>query len=284
VNRGADLHVHTTHSDGVCAPCAVVTAAANVGLQALAITDHDTVSALAIARPEASRRGIELIAGVEWTAALEGREIHLLGYFFRDDDPNIVAACARLRAGRAERLAAMIEKLGRLGLSVDLEGLRRAFPRATLGRRHLAEWLTRTGQVSGQREAFTRYLGDDGPATVPKLRLDWNEAISQTAAAGGVCALAHPPYNLREATLRTLADGGLTGIEVDGPGTTTRLGRRWRGWADAMGLIPIAGSDFHAPGAGPRWVGAVTTPVEDLERLRARCPISSATRDASGVQ
>lgn len=270
--RGADLHVHTTHSDGVCSPCEVVTAAANVGLSAVAITDHDTVSAVAVARSEAVRLGVELVAGVEWTAELDGREIHLLAHFIRDDDPALLAVSARLRAARADRLKAMVERLDGLGVRVDLEALRRAFPRATLGRRHLADWLTRTGQVSGPRAAFSRYLGDDGPAQVPKPRLAWAEAIALTASAGGVCALAHPPFNLHEATLRMLADGGLSAIEVAGPGINNRLGQRWRGWANLLDLVPIAGSDFHAPGPGPRWVGAVTTPPEDLERLRARRP------------
>ena len=85
--RGAaDLHVHTTHSDGACSPCEVVVAAARVGLGAVAITDHDTVSALPIARPEAAWWGIELIAGVELTCEFEGRELHILGHFIRDDD------------------------------------------------------------------------------------------------------------------------------------------------------------------------------------------------------
>src|SRR5262249_45569842 len=150
--RGADLHVHTTHSDGVCSPCEVVVAASAVGLAALAITDHDTVSAVPVARPEAARLGIELVAGVEWTAALDGREVHILGYFVRDDGPAPRAAPARLRAARADRLAAMAGNLKRLGLWVDLDALRRAFPRATLGRRHLADWLARTRQVSGPRE------------------------------------------------------------------------------------------------------------------------------------
>jgi 3',5'-nucleoside bisphosphate phosphatase len=270
---GADLHVHTTHSDGVCSPCEVVTAAANVGLAAIAITDHDTVSALAVARPEAVRLGVELIAGVEWTAELDGREVHILGHFVRDDDPAIVATSARLRAARVDRLAAMAQRLEQLGLSIDLPALRRAFPRATLGRRHLADWLTRTGQVAGIREAFEHYLGDNGPARVPKPRLDWSEAVALTAAAGGVAALAHPPYDLRESTLKRLADGGLGAVEVAGPGINAKLGRRWRAWADALGLVPIAGSDFHAHDRPGRWVGAVTTPDVDLERLRLRAGV-----------
>lgn len=269
---GADLHVHTTHSDGVCSPCEVVNAAAQVGLAALAITDHDTVSALAIARPEAARLGLELVSGVEWTAELDGREVHILGHFFRDDDPAVIATSARLRAARVDRLSAMVDRLNQIGLSVDLESLRNAFPRATLGRRHLADWLTRTGQVGGQREAFERYLGDHGPAQVPKPRLDWIEAVALTAAAGGVSALAHPPYNLHEAVLKRLADGGLGAIEVSGPGINPNLGRRWRAWAESFHLIPIAGSDFHALDRPGRWVGASFTPNADLNRLRAQIP------------
>src|SRR4051794_13803621 len=242
----ADLHVHTTHSDGVCSPCEVVIAAAGVGLSALAITDHDTLSAVAVARPEASRLGLELVAGVELTAELDGREVHILRHFVPDDAPPLVAATADLRRRRAWRLAAMVSRLEALGLSVDLAALGRAFPRATLGRRHLADWLARTGQVSGPREAFARYLGDGGPAEVPKPRLAWTEAIALIRGAGAVAGLAHPPYNLRESTLRLLADAGLGAIEVAGPAVKPRCGDRWRAWAASMGLIPIAGSDFHA--------------------------------------
>ena len=101
----ADLHVHTTHSDGVCSPCEVVRGRREVGLSALAITDHDTLSALAVARPEAARLGVELIAGVELTAERDGREVHILGHFVRDDDPALVAAATGLRdgAGRSAR-------------------------------------------------------------------------------------------------------------------------------------------------------------------------------------
>lgn len=267
----ADLHVHTTHSDGVCSPCEVVNAAANVGLSALAITDHDTLSALAVARPEAARLGLELVSGVELTAEFEGREVHILGHFVRDDDPALEAAARALRLARAERLRAMVARLGELGLSVDLGALASAFPRATLGRRHLADWLVRTKQVPGIREAFARYLGDDGPAHVPKPRLAAADAIALVRRAGGVAGLAHPPYDLRERALRTLVEHGLGAIEVAGPGIDTARGRRWRDWAGLLDLVPIAGSDFHAADRPGRWLGSITTPGADLERLRGRC-------------
>ncbi|QEH38469.1 hypothetical protein OJF2_70720 [Aquisphaera giovannonii] len=269
---GADLHVHTTHSDGVCSPSEVVNAAAGVGLSAVAITDHDTTSALAVARPEAARLGVELVPGVELTCGLEGREVHLLGYFFREDDPGLAAAMAGLREGRDARMQAMAEELGRRGLSLDVAALRALFPRAVLGRRHAAEYLARTRQVPSVRDAFASHLGDGQPASIPKPRLDVLEAIRLVRSAGGVAGLAHPPYNLRLETLRGLAEGGLAAIEAAGPGITKRLGRRFRDWADLLGLVPTAGSDFHVPDRPGRWVGAVTTPLPDLERLRAASP------------
>jgi predicted metal-dependent phosphoesterase TrpH len=249
----------------------VVRAAAGVGLAALAITDHDTLSALAVARPEARRCGIELVGGIELTAESPGREIHILGHFLRDDDPGLTAASAALRAARADRLRGMVARLAELGLAVDLPALERAFPRATLGRRHLAEYLARTGQVESPRAAFARYLGDGGPAQVPKPRLPWEEAIALIRGAGGVAGLAHPPYDLRERELQPLVAAGLRAIEVDGPGIGPPRGRRWRAWADRLGLVPIAGSDFHAPDRPGRWVGAITTPDAVLERLRDAC-------------
>src|SRR5207253_1381516 len=131
----------------------------------------------AVARPEAQRWGVELVAGVELTSAHEGRELHILGHFLRDDDPALLEATATLRAGRVRRLEATAARLEQLGLSIDLPAVRRAFPRASLGRRHLADYLTRTGQVASPREAFARYLGDGRPACVERLRIDSRRAI-----------------------------------------------------------------------------------------------------------
>ena len=272
--RDADLHVHTTHSDGLCSPCEVVIAAASVGLAALAITDHDDVSALAVARPEAERLGVELVPGVEITCEFEGREVHLLGYYFRERPP-LLAALERLRTDRVDRLAAMAARLEALGMSVDPAAVRRCFPRATLGRRHLAEFLHKTKQAASVREVFDRYLADGKPADVPKTRLDAFEALTLVRDAGGAVSWAHPPYDLRRKSLRTLAEAGLAGIEVAGPGVGNRVGRRFRDWAAELDLVPTAGSDFHAPDRPGRRVGAFRCPSADLDRLRERASAAS---------
>lgn len=270
---GADLHIHTTHSDGACSPCQVVIAAVNVGLRALAITDHDTLSGIEIARPEAQRWGIELVPGVELSCDHEGREIHILGYFVRSDDPSLKTATERLRLARWSRLEIMADRLKSLGFSVDLAAVKQHHPRAVLGRRHLAEYLAKTGQIANPREAFALYLGDAGPANAPKVRLPWTEAISLIRGAGGVASLAHPPFYLRRETLNEFVESGLLAMEVEGPGISRTLERRWRTWAEELDLVPTAGTDFHTPERPGRgsWIGAITTPPEMLERLRGLC-------------
>jgi predicted metal-dependent phosphoesterase TrpH len=276
-DRGADLHVHTTHSDGVFSPGEVVRAAAQAALQAVAITDHDTVSGVPIAQPEADRLGIELIAGLELSAERERREIHLLGYFLNVEHVCLLATTQRLRIDRERRLVGMIDALHGLGFRVELAEIRAVWPGAALGRKHLAEWLSRSKQVPSSREAFERYLGDDGPAYLPSPRLCWTEALACIASAGGVSALAHPPRNTTDALLEELKGGGLAAIEVSWPGQAANRVRQARKRADRLGLIPLAGSDFHAPDDSRRSIGCRKTTPEDLERLRA-----NARRDTRG--
>ncbi len=254
-------------------------------MAALAITDHDTVSAIAPARIEAARVGVELVAGVELTAERDGREIHILGHFILDDDPDLVAATAALRLARDQRIIALADRLRALGLSVDLDFLRATYPRATLGRKHLADYLARTGQVASYRAAFDRYLGDGGLAQVPKPRTPWREAIALIRGAGGVAGWAHPPYDLRFETLRALADAGLGAVEVGWAGdhpsgrpALARLGRRPGPRGDGRVRFPCS--------RPPRPLGRRDHAVApDLDRLRRlRHPSPSAVEMDHGVQ
>jgi predicted metal-dependent phosphoesterase TrpH len=138
-----------------------------------------------------------------------------------------------------------------------------------LGRQHVAHYLASTRQVASVREAFARYLGNGRPAYVSTPGLECGRAINLIQRAGGVAALAHPPRRLEGSRLEAIVDQGVRAMEVDSPGFSTGRSNRLRALADSFGLVGIAGSDFHTPDRPGRWVGAVTTTLNNLERLRA---------------
>jgi predicted metal-dependent phosphoesterase TrpH len=260
----ADLHLHTTHSDGSYSPAQVVDLARRSGLCALAVTDHDTLSALPEARAAAAGSGVEVIAGVEITSEYRDRELHLLAYFVDPADPGLTAALQKLCRRRVERFREMVERLRRAGVSLT-EGDVAVSPPAP-GRRHLAEMLVRAGRAATVREAFARYLHDGAAAAVPKQRLPVAEALGLVRAAGGVAAWAHPSYDCLREHLCELRGLGLAAVEAEYPDTKRARGRELRAWAAELGLAVTGGSDCHGPGR--RAIGACTVSAEELERLR----------------
>lgn len=265
----ADLHVHTTFSDGLYTPAEVLDLAQRCGLGAIAVTDHDTVSGIESARIAAGDR-VELVAGVELTAEHADREIHLLGYFFQPDDPALVAALDRLKSHRVGRFLAMAERLRGLGVALQQEDLDAPVAATSLGRRHLAELVVKAGRAGTVREAFTRYLHDGGRATVPKLRLPVAEAIALVCQAGGVAAWAHPSYDGTREDLAVLKGLGLEAVEVDYPGSRPGWARRLRAWAAELDLAVTGGSDCHGPGQHRSALGARGVTWDELQRLRAK--------------
>ncbi len=258
----ADLHLHTTASDGNYLPEEVVDLAHRCGLAAIAITDHDTLAGVAAAR-SAAPASLEVIAGVEITAEHLGREQHLLGYFV-DDSAALDAALADVRESRVTRYNAMIERLRALGVSVEDEPF--AIVPDALGRRHLAEMLVRQGKAGSVREAFQRWLADGRPADVPKRRVPIGEAIRLVRAAGGVASWAHPSYDGAKQHLAELAALGLGAVEVEYPDFRRSQADQVRAWAKQLGLAITGGSDCHGPGA--RGVGACTISDAELDELR----------------
>jgi predicted metal-dependent phosphoesterase TrpH len=260
----ADLHLHTTCSDGTYTPAQIVELARRCGLSALAITDHDTLAALPAARAAAAESDVEVIAGVEISSEYNGRELHLLAYFVAPDDVALNAALADVREHRAHRFIEMIERLRGCGVSVEDEG--RPPPCDAVGRRHLAELLVKQGRVASVREAFSRYLGDRGPAVVPKKSLPAAEALALVRGAGGVAAWAHPAYDCTQGALTELRALGLGAVEAQYPDMKRGRSLELRAWASGLGLAVSGGSDCHGPGR--RGVGACTISSEELEQLR----------------
>jgi predicted metal-dependent phosphoesterase TrpH len=266
----ADLHVHTTASDGTYRADQIIDLARRSGLSAIAITDHDTWASVPAARLAAGESGVEVVTGVEISAEYQGEELHLLGYFVDENDGPLAAALERVRRGRSERFREMIERLRGCGVSIgkdELEGE----PPVALGRRHLAELIVRARRASTVREAFVRYLQDGGRVAVPKQRVPVAEALALVAGAGGVAAWAHPSYDCERGHVLELRGLGLGALEVDFPAIRGARGRELRAWAAALGLAVTGGSDCHGPGRNaPGSHGISATELEQLRQTAAR--------------
>jgi predicted metal-dependent phosphoesterase TrpH len=272
----ADLHTHTTCSDGAYTPSQVVELARRSGLSAVALTDHDTTAGLAEAMVAAAGV-VEVVPGVELTARHGGAIVHILGYFFRPDDAGLAAALRALCAARGGRFLEMVERLRGCGVSLQEDEVRAGAGAAVPGRRQLAQLLVKAGQASSLRHAFQRYLGDGSRVFVPAPALPAGEAVALVRAAGGVAAWAHPPYD--EETRRKLGelrDLGLGAVEVDYPALPSRKQRALRAMAAELGLAVSGGSDCHGPDPARRTVGSGGVTAEELEALRQR----ASERDA----
>lgn len=270
----ADLHTHTTASDGRLDPVALVQKAHRAGLEALAITDHDSVDGYHAARAEAEALGITLVPGVELAAwvptprRLEG--VHLLGYGFDPDTPVLKRAFARFRAERVTRAQRMVEKLAAAGAPVSFERVQAIAGDGVIARPHLAEALVEAGHVPTPGQAFAQYLGRDGAAFVPKNEAGPEETIGLVHEAGGLAVLAHPGPYLSPAVFRALLKAGLDGVEVVHPSHGLGVERYWRATAQRHGLIMTGGSDYHGrkPVEAERF-GQMTVPLAWAERLLA---------------
>jgi len=277
----ADLHTHSTYSDGTLAPGDLVLAAAAAGLDVVALTDHDTLAGLDEARA-APPRGVEIVPGVELSAfSLEpdGRRVslHLLGYWPNPDDADLTAALAALRASRDSRGRRMVAALAADGVPVTWAEVRAdAGAEGVVGRPHIARALVRAGLVADVSAAFTReWIGGRGARYwAEKEELPVLEALRLVRGAGGVAVFAHPLAARRgptvtDATVAAMAAAGLAGLEADHPDHLPAEREHLRGLAADLGLLVTGSSDFHG-GNKPTPLGAETTRRDVLEALRAQ--------------
>lgn len=269
-----DLHLHSSASDGSLSPAALVSAAARAGLRTMALTDHDTVSGLPPARRAAARAGLMLLAGIEITAVLDGRDIHVLGYGIDDTDPALRRFLDHQRADRRRRLGEMFDKLAALGFPVrlDLDSADAAQQSGkALGRPMLAQALVEAGHVGDISEAFDRFLGFGGPAFVARTGAAPGEVYRIIREAGGVPSLAHPGALRNEDLVDRLLDDGPDAIEVYHPDHAPMQVERYQQRASARGLLVTGGSDYHGPGAKrSESFGSVVLPPGDFAPLAER--------------
>jgi predicted metal-dependent phosphoesterase TrpH len=276
-----DLHLHTTASDGQMKPAEVVHYAASKGLQAIAVTDHDTIDGLDEALQTGFRIGVEVIPGVEISAEFSPGSMHLLGYCFDVGHPLLLERLAHLQTARAERNPQMIEKLNRLGVKVSYEEVLRASGGGQVGRPHFAHVLLEKGYVRTFQEAFDRFLKKGAAAYVDKFRFSPEEALHFIREAGGVPVLAHPKtlglngHGPFEEVLRSLVRQGLRGLEVFYPEHSPSDVIEYRAVAQRHGLLMTGGTDYHGIDKSDLDIGVgrgdMRLPYALVETLRTAC-------------
>lgn len=267
-----DLHTHTTASDGLLPPERVVQLAKEAGVTVLAIADHDTTDALDAAMAAGAGLGVEVIPAVEINTDVDMQtEVHMLGYFIDHRQGWLQEFLARLRDGRINRAAKMVEKLNGLGIPVRFERVRAIAGTGALGRPHVARALVEAGAVRSTEEAFEKYIGRTGPAYVERLKVTPEEAVRVILKATGVPVLAHPGWGVREEMIPPLVEAGLQGLEVYYPDHTPAMVTRYLEIAGRYDLVVTGGTDFHGGDLATKVrIGSQYVPADAVERLKAR--------------
>jgi len=263
-----DLHIHSIFSDGTLSPQQIVQVALDKQLTAIAISDHDSISGVVPAQQTAADTEVQVLPAVEISTTVDGRDVHILGYFIDLQHAGLREKLQVMRDARHQRARQIADKLEKLGISIDFEKLLEEAGPDSIGRPHIARRLVREGYVADAKEAFARYLRRGGSAYVERYRLAPEEAVELVIAAGGLPVLAHPALDGAEQHVDSLIDHGLQGIEayhiIHSPAQT----RRYIAMAQEKGLLITGGSDSHGPeGPIPVEISAVEVPDECAERL-----------------
>lgn len=265
-----ELHAHTNASDGQHTPAELVAMARALGLDLLAITDHDTMAGIAPARLAAAGM-LTILPGIELSAEDAGGDVHMLGYGLDPGDSALQTALAGFRARRDLRAREMVERLEALGVPVAWKRVDELAAGGSIGRPHIARAMVEAGTVESVREAFDRYLHNGGPAYVARQRITPEAAMGLIQRAGGAAVLAHPGVlDDWRGMIERLVPAGLDGIEVAHPINNADLRLELRGLAARYGLIMTGGSDFHGRAVSEAALGSVTPPAGAVEAIYAR--------------
>jgi 3',5'-nucleoside bisphosphate phosphatase len=280
----ADLHSHSTASDGTCPPAEVMRRARAAGLDVIALTDHDTVAGHDQAR-RALPPGLTLLPGMELSCRLDGHSVHLLGYLFDPAHEELAAELTAIRESRVRRAREMVARLAELGAPVTWEQVTALAGEGVVGRPHIARAMVEAGVIDSPEQAFgPDWIGAGGRAHVRRYALDPARAISLVRDAGGVAVLAHPRvpergWTVPDDVIAGLAGAGLSGIEVQHPDQDRSRRAELQALAERLGLVASGGSDDHGELTGYR-IGSETAAPDAYERLISQAtgaaPVTSA--------
>lgn len=249
-NFQIDLHSHSTCSDGTLRPEDLVNQAANMGLQALALTDHDTIAGLDAASRQAGLRKILFIPGVELEIAWEPGEFHLLGLGLQHPTNEFREAMEELAQLRERRNREMVDRMNEMGIDADYEEIKGFSEGAIIGRPHFADFLVNRCIVKNRQEAFDTYLAKGRPLYSPKGSLELNRAIRLILESGGIPVLAHPlslyvSWGKLPELIKEFHEQGIVGIEAWHPMARVAECERLEALGKSLGMVVTAGSDYH---------------------------------------
>ncbi len=247
-----DLHVHSNKSDGTFSPQELVDYAHQKGLNAFALTDHDTIDGVSMAQKYAAEKypQLEVIAGVELSTEYNGRDVHIVGLYINTESPTLKEHLQHFIDSRELRNEKMCALLRDHGFAITYDGLKDAFPGAIITRAHYARYMLNKGYIKSIKEAFERYVGDHCPCFVPREKVTPSQAVNLILNAGGIPVLAHPILygfgnEQLEKLVSTLKEQGLIGIEAIYSTYTPADERQIRALVEKYDLLISGGSDFH---------------------------------------
>ena len=268
-----DLHTHTTASDGRSSPAELVECAMESGVTVLSVTDHDTTGGLAASRAACAAAGIEFVPGIEITAVANGRDVHVLGYFFDLESACLQTFLAEQRERRVDRIRQMVSRLAELGIALDADAILApglASRSTSVGRPWIARALMAKGYVADVNEAFAKWLDHGRPGFVPRIGASPPAVFTEIHRAGGLASLAHPINLKHDEWLEGYAAAGLDAIEVYHSDHDEAASRRYFEFATKLQLLITGGSDYHGDDSHGGWPGSVALPRDAFERLKAR--------------
>ena len=272
--RGYDTHVHTVASDGLHTLAEIVRMARAASLSGIAVTDHDTVGALAEAERLSASLDFPIIPGIELSTGYNGNpemknadEVHILGYWIDFRDEALLAKLRFLQDSRRLRIKKILDKLAALDMPIHTDDLSIAANQSA-GRPHVAAAMVKHGYAESVGQAFKRWLGRGLPAYVARDNISPFEAVQLIIAAGGAPCLAHPSMGVSDELIEPLVEAGLCGIEVYHPEHNGMAERKYYHLARQYDLAVLGGSDFH--GISDLSIGCKNTPLEELEKLHSK--------------
>ncbi len=242
----ADLHLHSIFSDGSLSPADVVDHAAQSCLRAIALTDHDTVDGIDEAMAQGAARHVEVITGVELSATLDERDVHILGYFFDHRNELLTEQMTLYKSERIKRAEKIIQKLNRHGVTVTMDSVMAKAGKGSVGRPHIADAIIDAGYAENTAEAFEEFLGYGARAYETKFNITPEYAIRLIAQAGGISFLAHPSLNMKQKYIQQIIGAGVNGIECIHPKHSPDATDYFRRLVHQHHLLECGGSDCHA--------------------------------------